>query len=228
MKLGSRIGIAMIATGFLLLAYLLFFTPLGINILKFFRDDIDIGHGGGVIAVIGILLPIGAFILVGFYLLDKEIIVLEKYDTLGHWLASIGMIILIVILILFLVDFLWLLGHIFLLLGILGIYFSKTKNIGSVKKSVEKEGTGQTSLTQGIVNILRQDYLYVFFVIIVVGLICHLLQILGMAGYSIYSIKYISALIGYSFLLGGLLLLYDKKTGFFANYLKKKRQKQIK
>ena len=104
----------------------------------------------------------------------------KKYHTIGHTLASLGMIILIVMMILFF-DFLWVLGHIFLLFGILGIYFSKTKNI-------------------------RQKYVvYVFCVIIVVGLICHLLQFVQMGVYAIFIIvyPYLPVLIGYSFLLIG-------------------------
>jgi len=36
----------------------------------------------------------------------------KKYDSIGHWLVGIGMIILIAIMVLF-VDFIWILGHIF-------------------------------------------------------------------------------------------------------------------
>ncbi|MHA1240044.1 MAG: hypothetical protein ACTSQU_04545 [Promethearchaeota archaeon] len=115
-------------------------------------------------------------------------IVPKKYKTIGHALASLGMIILIVMMVVFFV-FLWVLGHIFLLFGILGIYFSKTKNI-------------------------RQKYVvYVFSVIIVVGLICHLLQFVEIGYYDIYIIiyPYLPVLIGYSFLLIGLLVLYKRR-----------------
>ena len=111
----------------------------------------------------------------------------KKYRTIGHALASLGMIILIVIMIFF-YAFLWILGHIFLLVGILGIYFSKIKNVG-------------------------QSFVYVFSVIIVVGLICHFLQFLQMGIYDIYIIvyPYLPGLIGYSFLLIGLLILYKRR-----------------
>jgi len=150
----------------------------------------------------------------------------KKYDTIGHWLVGIGMIILITIMVLF-VDFIWILGHIFLLNGILGIYYSKTKNIGSVRKSAGKEGIENTSLTEGNVKVSRQNYFYIFYVIIVVGIICHFIQILQMGSYAIYYIGYIPELIGYSFLISGLLILYNKKTGLLTYYLKKKRQKKI-
>ena len=37
----------------------------------------------------------------------------------------------------------------------------------------------------------------------------------------------IPELIGYSFIISGLLILYNKKTGLLTYYLKKKRQKKI-
>ena len=151
--------------------------------------------------------------LIGYLILG---LVPKKYDTIGHWLVGIGMIILIAIMVLF-IDFIWILGHIFLLNGILGIYYSKTKNIGSVRKSAGKEGIEKTSLTKGNVKDLRQNYLYVFYVIIVVGIICHFIQM---------TIN-IPELIGYSFIISGLLILYNKKTGLLTYYLKKKRQKKI-
>lgn len=160
--------------------------------------------------------------LIGYLILA---LVPKKYDTIGHWLVGIGMTILIVIMIFF-SNLIWILGHIFLLNGILGIYYSKTKHIGSAIKSAEKEGIEKTSLTGEDVKVLRQNYMYVFYVIIVVGIICHFIQILQMGIYAIYYIGYIPELIGYSFLISGLLILYNKKTGLLAHYLKKKRQKK--
>jgi len=102
---------------------------------------------------------LGELIVAGIWAL-----VPKKYRTIGHALASLGMIILIVMVVVFF-DFLGRLGIIFLVVGILGIYFSKTKN-------------------------KRQSYAYVFSLIIVVGLLCHLIQFFQMGIYDIYIIVY--------------------------------------
>lgn len=127
----------------------------------------------------------------------------KKYRTIGHALASLGMIILIVMMVVFF-DFLWILGHIFLVAGILGIYFSKTKNMGG-------------------------GYVYVFSVIIVVGLICHLLEFVQIGYYDIYIIVYPYApvFIGYSFLLIGLLILYFQKRKLSSSVVKYSKENII-
>jgi len=127
----------------------------------------------------------------------------KKYKTIGHTLASLGMIILIVMMVVFF-DFLWLLGHIFLVVGILGIYFSKTKNMGRV-------------------------YVYVFSVIIVVGLLCHFLQFVQIGIYAIFIIvyPYLPVLIGYSFLLIGLLILYFQKKKLASSVVKYSKENII-
>lgn len=94
-------------------------------------------------------------------------------------------------------EFIWILGHCCLIIGLSGIYFSKTKNFGSVRKSEEKEGIEQK----------RSYGIYVFYVITIVGIIWIL--ILQMGKYIIYWFPL--ELIGYLLLISGLLILYFKK-----------------
>ncbi len=102
-----------------------------------------------------------------------------------------------------LLNYIWILGHCCLIIGLSGIYFSKTKNFGSVKKSEEKEGIEQK----------RSYGIYVFYVITIIGIICILISILQMGKYIVYirSLILTELIMGYLPLTGGLLILYFKK-----------------
>jgi len=98
-------------------------------------------------------------------------------------------------------NYIWILGHCCLIIGLSGIYFSKTKNFGSVKKS--KEGIVQK----------RSYGIYVFYVITIIGIICILISILQMGKNIVYfrSLILTELFMGYLPLTGGLLILYFKK-----------------
>ena len=151
----------------------------------------------------------------------------RKYRSIGHILVSFGGFMIIIFGMIFAyIYYLSILGHCCLIIGLSGIYFSKTKNFRSVRKSEEKEGIEQKSLNGINGKALPPKYVYVFYVITIVGIIfilmfqipyewrfiqewmdfdgsLHLENLLS-------SITYIY-LIGYLPLIGGLLILFFKK-----------------
>ncbi len=109
------------------------------------------------------------------------------------------------------------LGQICLVIGIIGIYYKKTKNYGSDRKSEEKEGLEQNSLT----GINRRFLLEknVFYLITLIGLIFTTLYYI-IAVFRSYLINYLISklpgvlfmmIFGYFFLISGLLVVYYNK-----------------
>jgi len=136
----------------------------------------------------------------------------RKYLSIGHWLILFGGLMIIFDMIFWFISnvigngigmggLMYILGQSCLIIGLSGIYFSKTKNFRAVRKSEEKEGIEQ-KYSNGINGkALPPKYVYVFYLITIVGIV-----------FSFYFlIKDIFLLIGDLLLLGGLLILYFKK-----------------
>ena len=94
----------------------------------------------------------------------------RKYRSIGHFLVGCGGFFIIFIMI-YIFNYINILGQCCLIIGLSGIYFSKTKNFRSVRKSEEKEGIEQ-KYSNGINGkALPPKYIYVFYVITIVGLV---------------------------------------------------------
>ena len=138
----------------------------------------------------------------------------KKYRNIRHGLIIIGGIIIIFCMI-YELMFLFsnityiiirsLIGPWCLIIGLSGIYFSKTKKFGSVRKSEEKEGIEQK----------RAYEIYVFYVITIIGIavvvptrLWWILVFIQRFGYlNLFDLFF---LIGYLLLISGLLSLYFK------------------
>jgi hypothetical protein len=129
----------------------------------------------------------------------------RKYMSLGHILAGFGGFIIILTMI-FYINYISFLGHCCLIIGLSGIYFSKTKNFRAVRKSKEKEGIEKESL-----NGISGKFVYVFYIITIVGILIFILQRGKDIIFYIGSFFFNLDIIGYLLLVSGLLILYFKK-----------------
>lgn len=143
----------------------------------------------------------------------------KKYRSIGHGFVGFGGFFIIFIMI-YIFNYINILGQCCLIIGLSGIYFSKTKNFRSVRKSEEKEGIEQ-KYSNGINGkALPPKYVYIFYVITIIGVVfsfyyLFLLFTSILQGDSFFislMLPYpMMLLIGDLLLIGGLLILYFKK-----------------
>ena len=69
----------------------------------------------------------------------------KKYRTIGHILVGLGGFFIIFFMI-YIYDYINIIGQVCIIVGLSGIYFSKIKNFQAVRKSEEKNGIEQKSL----------------------------------------------------------------------------------
>jgi hypothetical protein len=143
----------------------------------------------------------------------------RKYRTIGHFLIALGGFFIIFIMI-YMYDYINIIGQVCIIIGLSGIYFSKTKNFRIVGESVDNSRVEEKSLTGTEEKILPHNAIYIFYVITTVGIIFSSYFLIlsftwvlqGDSSFISFMLPYpIVLLVGELLLIGGLFILYSKK-----------------
>ena len=140
--------------------------------------------------------------------------------SIGHLLIGFGGFMIIVNMI-YWFNYINIFGQSCLIIGLAGIYFSKTKNFRAVRKPEVKEGIEQEYPNGKNGKALTPKYVYIFYVITIVGVVFSfyylflLFSSILQGGDSFFislMLPYaMMLLIGDLLLIGGLVILYFKK-----------------